>query len=284
MVARGYLDREFAQHSVIGSEPRLDIYRRLGVHPDRLNPKNLPMEARVFAKSFFRKDSPKPFVIYGRPRSGTTLLVRLLDQVPDVRCDGELLHYLLIDPVGFLKRLPRRAGPEIKAYGVKLISYHLLEVQRIRRPLAFFDEIGAHGYSVIHLTRNTWDQTLSLIKAQSSGVYFSNTKSGLNTLRIDPDQFLALLRWNENILSYERAVMAHVPHTLVHYDVDLAQADQHQQTIDRLCTALEVHSAPVNATLRRTGGKSGLQQVENIDDLAEKVRQSDLKHLIPDGL
>ncbi len=284
MTSRRELDRALACHPVVGSEPREDIFRHLGIHPDRLNFKNLPMEAKVWGKSFLRSDRPKPFVIYGRPRSGTTLLVRLLDQIPDVRCDGELLHYFLINPAGFLARLPRRAGPDVKAYGVKLISYHLLEIQRVRRPLAFFDKIAAHGYSVIHLTRNSWDQTLSLAKAQLSGVYFSKSGSEPQTLRIEPERFLALLEWNEKMLSYERDVMKHVDHVPVHYDSDLKSAALHQPTIDRLCEYLGVQRADVGATLRRTGGKEGLQQVDNLDAIAAFVRKSALAHLVPQNL
>lgn len=278
---RAQIDQDLANDPIVGAEPREDIYGRLKVHPDRLKLRSLPMEMRVWAKSFLRHDRPKPFVIYGRPRSGTTLLVRLLDQVPHVRCDGELLHYFLLDPVGFLSRLPKRAGPDLAAYGVKLISYHLLEIQRKRHPLAFFDKIAAHGYTVLHLTRNTWDQTLSLAKAQESHVYFSDAKK-LESLHIDPDKFLRLLKWNEDMLAYEHKVMAHVPHLPVHYDTDLRLAAQHQPCIDRICAHLGTTSAPVVAKIKRTGGKDGLQKVDNMDALIARVRNSDLAHLVPD--
>ncbi|MFT7136175.1 MAG: hypothetical protein ACI80I_002174 [Akkermansiaceae bacterium] len=278
---RAQIDRQLAADPIVGSEPRDDIFGRIGIHPDRLRPRSLPMEAKVFAKSLLRNDSPKPFVIYGRPRSGTTLLVRLLDQVPQVRCDGELLHYFLVDPVGFLTRLPKRAGSDLRAYGVKLISYHLMEIQRIRRPLAFFDKIAACDYAVFHLTRNTWDQTLSLAKAHLSSVYFSNATTGPETLKIDPDRFLRLLRWNEGMLAYERSVMAHVPHLPVCYDTDLRDADQHQPTIDGICGYLGARSTPVTSKIRRTGGSDGLQRVGNVDELVKRVQASDLAHLVP---
>lgn len=283
MPSRAQIDDRLQQHSVIGSEPRLDGPRR--IHPDRLKLRGVKMEARVLAKSLMSpKGTPKPFVIYGRPRSGTTLLVRLLDQVPGLRCDGELLHYPLISPLGFLARLPRRAGPDVQAYGVKLISYHLTEVQQIRRPLAFFDQIGALGYDVLHLTRSSWDQTLSLAKAQRSGVYFSKSTSALGGLRVDPDYFLALLQWNKDMLAYERDVMAHVDHLRLHYDDDLKEAAHHQATIDRVCARLNLSSAPVEAKMKRTGGKDGLQKIDNLEELAARVRQSAFAHLVPETL
>lgn len=285
MQTRAKLDDKLAQDPAVGSEPRGDIYGRIGIHPDRLKLRSLPMEARVMAKSLFGQGNPKPFVIYGRPRSGTTVLVRLLDQVPQVRCDGELLHFFLLDPVGFLARLPKRVPQNIGAYGVKLISFHLTEIQRLRRPLAFFDKLATHDYAVLHLTRNTWDQTLSLAKAHKSS-YYKNRPGGApaQTLHLDPARFLELLRWNEAMLSYERKVMAHVPHLPVTFEDDLSTAEFHQPTIDRICAHLGVTSAPVKAKSPRTGGKGGLLAVENLEEVARHVKNSDFAHLLPDTL
>jgi len=279
---RAELDRQLALDPAVGSEPRGDIYGRIGVHPDRFKLRSLPMEARVLAKSLFGQGQPKPFVIYGRPRSGTTVLVRLLDQVPQVQCDGELLHFFLLNPVGFLSRLPKRVQPDVAAYGVKLISFHLTEIQRIRRPLAFFDKLAARDYAVLHLTRNTWDQTLSLAKAHKSS-YYKNRPGGkpAQTLRLEPARFLELLRWNDAMLAYENRVMAHVPHLPVTFENDLSSAELHQPAIDRICTYLGTTSAPVKAKSPRTGGKDGLLAVENLDEVAAYVQQSDLAHLLP---
>lgn len=279
--SRVEIDRQLSTDAAVGSEPRGDIYGRIKVHPDRFNLRSLPMEAKVLAKSWLRNDRPKAFLIYGRPRSGTTLLVRLLDQVPQVRCDGELLRCFLVDPVGFLNRLPRRAGADLAAYGVKVISYHLLEVQRVRRPLAFFDKLVAQNYAILHLTRSTWDQTLSLAKAHASAVYFSSTDARPQSFSIEPGRFLDLLRWNEKMLAYEHRVMAHVPHMHIHYNTDLRTSDAQQPTIDRVCEYLGVTSAPVVARFKRTGGTDGLHTVDNMEEVIRHVQGSDLAHLVP---
>ena len=280
MKSRLELDRGLARHGVVGSEPRDDFYGYIGSHPDRFGATGLKMELAVWGKSLLRNDRPMPFVIYGRPRSGTTLFVHLLDQIPGVRCDGELFHFLLLSPRGFARRLPKRAGPGVRAYGFKLLSYQLMDVQRIRRPLAFFDWIGGHGYSVVHINRNTWDQTISLAKAHASNVYF-NKSGDTQVLRLDPARVLKLLKWNDDMLAYENEVMSYVPHLTIDYDRDLANASNQQYTIDRMCDYIGVPSAEVSARMRRTGGKEGLQQVENIEDLVAHVRRSPLSHLLP---
>lgn len=273
-------DESFAASDVVGSEPREGLFKF--VHPDRLRLKGVVMEGRVWLKARMQTDTPKPFLIYGRPRSGTTLLVNLLDQVEGVRCEGELLHSLVMRPVGFLRDLPKRAGPNVQAYGVKLLSYQLMEVQRVIRPLAFFENLTSMNYSIIHIKRNTWDQTLSLAKAHHSGVYFSDT-SETTRLRLDPEKFVSLLRWNEAMLDYENAVMSQVPHIDVQYETHLENAGSHQPTVDRLCKKLGfVARGPVEALHKqRTGGLRGTQKIENLEELIDASVQAGFEHLRP---
>ncbi|MEM8581326.1 MAG: hypothetical protein AAGF50_09040, partial [Pseudomonadota bacterium] len=196
-------------------------------------------------------------------------------------CDGELLHSLVMRPVGLLRDLPKRAGPNVQAYGVKLLSYQLMEVQRVIRPIAFFERLKALDYSIIHLKRNTWDQTLSLAKAQHSGVYFSG-ETRASTLRIDPKKFVALLRWNEAMLEYEDAVMSQVPHIPVNYEKDREASGRHQSTVSELCRTLGVEvSIPVQASFKRTGGQRGSQKIENMDELLSRSAEAGFSHLIP---
>lgn len=263
------MDEGLANHPAVNSEPKSD-YLLGRFHPHRFRADGPILEAEVALHAMLRRDTPRPFLIYGRPRSGTTLLVQLLDQVPHMRCDGELLHYGLLSPLKLLQRLPRRAGPDIRAYGVKLLSYQLLEVQRIRHPLAFFDRVRAMGYEILHVRRGTWSQTLSLVKAQTSGVYFGKGKVP-DTVRVDPDHLMGLLAWNARMLDYEDAVMAQVPHTRIQFEQDLRDATRHQDTVDRICAMMSLESAPVMARTERTGGRDGSMKIENEDALRDAV-------------
>lgn len=276
---RHEIDRALAQSPVIGSEPREGLYKH--IHPHRMRLNGVLMQSKVWLKARTRNDSPVPFLIYGRPRSGTTLLVNVLNQIPNVRCDGELLHDLILRPTDFLRDLPKRAGASSQAYGVKLLSYQLMEVQRVVKPIAFFDKLTGMDYKIIHLTRNTWGQTLSLVKAQHSGLYFGESQIS-ETLRIDPEKFLQSLKWNMAMLEYEHEVMSHVEHMHIHYDTDLKKSEPRNETIGNICDMLGLEAeGPFEPTLERTGGKNGPQEVENMDEIMDLVRAEGLGHLIP---
>lgn len=278
MLDRSALDDQFEIHAAVGSEPKVE-YLMGRIHPHRLRLSGPLLEARVLAKSLSRRDNPSPFLIFGRPRSGTTLLVHLLSQVPGLRCDGELLHDGVFSPVGLLSRLARRS--DARAYGVKLLSYQMTEVQHIRRPLRFFDALSDRGFKIIHLRRETWPQTLSLAKGQSSRVYFMNKLSADKAeVRLDPARFVETLAWNARMLRYEDEVMAHVPHLRLQYETELEDSSRHQWTVNRVCELLSIPTAIVGSKMVRTGGATGRQRIVNMEEIMQAVQRSPLADLL----
>jgi hypothetical protein len=263
-------DRVIAQHPAIGTEPR-DAYR-FGQHPHRLRLKGIAMEARVYCKALCRGQQPKKFLIFGRPRSGTTLLRHLLGQVPDVICDGELMHDRILSPDLLARALPRRAG--VGCYGFKLLSYQMTEVQKIRRPFAFMENLQEQGYKVIHLTRQTGPQTLSLVTAQTAGRYFNAGNQMTTEIKLDPDRVLAQIQWNERMLQFERDLMGYIDHLPVVYERDLMDQTQHQAITDRICAVLGHPSDSVQAQMTRTGGAKGTMLIRNKDQILTHLNRN----------
>ena len=67
------------------------------------------------------------FVLFGRGRSGTTALVGLLDGVKEIHCDGEILSRPVLLPKLYLQSCC--ANSPNMAYGCKILSYHIRDVQ-----------------------------------------------------------------------------------------------------------------------------------------------------------
>ena len=114
------------------------------------------------------------FVIYGQSRSGSTLLVELINTHPDVQCDGELfnedaarignrvlLSLVRTFPIPYLLHRRRRAA--VKAYGFKLLFYHLPRTRQVMKILALT------GWKFVHVYRkNIARQSLSNIVAETT--------------------------------------------------------------------------------------------------------------------
>ena len=81
---------DLSAHPVHAIPPVGDPYVLGRWHRDRVSARGYLLEARVALKALVVRGRPERFLILARPRSGTTLLYRLLDQVPGLECDGEM--------------------------------------------------------------------------------------------------------------------------------------------------------------------------------------------------
>ena len=251
-------------HPVHGVPPIGDPYVLGRWHKDRASWRGYAFEARVHAKSLFVRNRPRRFLMVGRPRSGTSLLRRLLNQVPDIHCDGEMLHHAVLAPRVFLNRL---AGiKKAAAYGSKILSYQMFEVQMITAPDRFLEALIADGYTLIHVRRETFDQALSLSIAQAGHGYHMRADGAdqSHEVTVDPARFEAQMHHMAAMLDYEDLLFSQLPHITVQYESDLKEAAQHQPTVDRICAAIGVPSGPVAADLKRVSER---RVVTNLDVL-----------------
>lgn len=257
--------RDLATHAVHGIPPLGAPYVLGRWHKDRASLSGYAFEAQVWAKSLFVRNAPRRFLMVGRPRSGTSLLRDLLNQVDGLHCDGEVLHHAVLAPHAFLKRL---AGiKQARVYGSKLLTYQIFEVQKIADVPGFFERLAADGCTLIHVRRATFGQSLSLTVAQLAGRAYhirGAASAERQRLTVDPDLFARQIRHNRAALDYEDRLFSELPHHVVQYEHDLSRAERHQSTVDRLCAVLNIASGPVAANLSRV---SEYREVTNLDML-----------------
>ena len=246
------------------------------VHPDRLSATGYRMELgkglrAIYARMKGKTGAKHRFVVIARPRSGTTLLVTLLHQIPDLRCDGEMLHHAVLRPTGLLRSLARTC--QQSAYGCKVLSYQMLDVQRMADPLAFCQSVQAAGFHIVHLTRDTFGQCLSLSKAQHTGFYHQKSETPVSTLpsemTLDEDVFRQQVHWNLTMLDYENKLLAALPHLSLHYDTDLTTPEAQQRSTDKICDRIGHSSGLVQARTKKVDTMSGGTRITNRDRLKD---------------
>ncbi len=135
------------------------------------------------------------FVIIGVQRTGTTLLMSLLDQHPDVICVGELFQFRTEDVQYGVRRFrayvhdsPVRRVLDLLRFGGILHDYldtvyplldapaagfkiMLDQIRRYRSVLAYFSQ---HHFKIIHVVRKNILRThISRLRARQSGIYHS---------------------------------------------------------------------------------------------------------------
>ncbi|PZX19688.1 hypothetical protein LX81_00145 [Palleronia aestuarii] len=269
-------DRDaLAGHPLHAITPPGGPYRFGLFHHDRLTTKGIYREAKSVAKLAVRpRNDPRKFLIFCRPRSGSSLLNDLLNQVEGVLCAGEMLHYAVVAPVAYLDRCARTLPGS--AFGAKLLTYQMLEIQRVRDPLRLFQRFVSCGFSLIHLRRDTFDQTLSLATSFETRDFQARPKperKPVPSFPLDRDAFLHMLRWNAATLDFEDRLMSHFPHLTIEYETGLKRSDDHQATIDRVCDYIGISSSPVSAQRKRvSGGKPLVSNVEELREAALSLR------------
>ena len=135
------------------------------------------LEAKSIVSSFGKTatKAEKKFVLFGRGRSGSTLLVQMLDSNPAIGCLDEILRFTTFSPVRMIERELGRLDKPVR--GFKLLSYQIRELhsrhdQRLKNWMA--DE----SVTILHLRReNVLRHAISNIYAQSRQAYHS-TDSG----------------------------------------------------------------------------------------------------------
>lgn len=253
-------------------------------HHHRLALSGVKTEAIKRLKARLRAPTaPRKLLVFGRPRSGTTLLGKIMGQVPGVHDEGEYLHFGHFSPLRSLEACAHTTPCEV--FVAKLLSYQMLEVQQIADGYGFFKQLRSKGYSFLHIRRNSFNQALSLCTARATGHYFVEKDAAMpeqRAVEIDPDAFIAELRRTMMMLAYEDLLMSGFEHIAVQYETDLRDATRHQATADRICDTLGQPPHSVSATIPRTGGAQGHFQVTNREVLEARVFEEGLERALSD--
>lgn len=266
-------------------------------HPGRLSLRGVWTEARVWGSSLLSPTNRdvKKFLIISRARSGSTLLTQLLNSHPDVHCARELLAKRVFFPERYLNRLAQKSTAT--AYGMKLLSYQMVQVQRLKDPVRFLTGLEQRGFRFIHLERDTFAQTVSLMIAQTKKLFHQNdgSKAGVGRhlseeeerkaqapVQIDIEDFIRRLEWNDMLLEYERYCLKKFAHLTVSYEADLQDQTVHQPMADRVFDWIGVPPVPVTGRLKKILPSDSRQVLANYDDLTAQMRQQGLERLLPE--
>lgn len=249
---------------------------------DRINKQ--ARRARTYATGTIRSRRHDVFfVIFGRGRSGSTLLVDLLNRVPDVYCDGELLHDRVLAPCLYVRC--RESLAPGKAYGFKLLSYQLRDVQRISDGAAFIRELHNSGYRIIYLKRrNPLRQALSGLYARHRGQWNQRTPlaaAGETRMTVDVGELYRWLLDGEQLTRYEESVLSGLDLLDLAYERDLQSPENHQRTIDRVTQYLGIRSAPVNTGFARMMGDDIAPFISNYDEVVRFIQGTMYRHYLP---
>ena len=224
--------------------------------------------------------APQQFIIFGRGRSGSTTLVSLLNCLPEIYCDGEILAQPVLWPQLYLKA--RAAQAHKSVYGCKVLSYQLRDTQQIQQGSDFLYELSQAGISILYLRReNLLEHAISNIRARNFG--FHQSKFRQNDLRtgsqqekiyVEPEVVVDWMQKSQRLWEYELSLLRDIPHMALTYEKNLASEAQHQATVDTICRFLGIQSTPAVSQYRKISPQTLQASVENYGELVRYLKST----------
>ncbi|MDJ0634985.1 MAG: hypothetical protein QNJ34_17480 [Xenococcaceae cyanobacterium MO_188.B29] len=223
---------------------------------------------------------PKRFVIFGKGRSGSTLLVGLMNSLDQVHCDNEILHNLVPFPRLYIDACASRSQSLV--YGFKLLSYQIKSVQPIKKPQEFLYNLNQSGYKIIYLKRhNLLRHALSNIYArQKQFQYRVGQIKKDTTIQVSIEDVLQWIANSERLSEYESNLLQDIPHLSLSYEDNLLNNSSHQATIDKICALLNIPSMPAKTNLVKSTPSQLSDLVANYEELEQAIKASKYSHFL----
>jgi hypothetical protein len=222
--------------------------------------------------------APNRFLVLCTSRTGSELLVSLLNAHPRIVCDSEILGHEVLFPRRFIEgRAVRARRDGARAYGFKLQVNQLQDVQRLGDPAAYLAGLHRRGHRIYRLRRrNLLKQVLSFARTKRSVTHLTvgETHPCPGPLEVDPADVLAGLTHTERLERVADHVLAGVPHTALVYEDDLADPPSQERTLNRMFDDLGVGRYEVRPTLLPTSPARVSDALTNYDAVAAAIGQT----------
>jgi hypothetical protein len=223
----------------------------------------------------FWSDVPRTrFVLFAQGRTGSELLVDLLNSSPQIYCEGEIfLNRKVLFPRLFIEGCCARSKRSV--YGFKVKIYQLTKDQGVKDVKRFMTDLHDEGWRIIYLQRkNILRQALSYLRGVHRNSFLSDG-SRIGKIPVDCDRLIELLDERAVRLKNEAEVLRDLPHVRVIYENDLLTGDHHQRTVDRLFDYLGVPRVQVETKLRRTSSDRLSDMIENYAQVSDVIGRTE---------
>ncbi len=229
------------------------------------------------------------FIIFGQGRSGSNLLVHLLQSHPQIQCNGEVLSRkrwrrgIKQLPYGFLRQFPvpyilwKASRSTRDVYGFKLFVHHIPASDRM------VYAAHARDWQIVHIQRRSlFDQALSKVVATATSHWlgFDRLKEpDTLSVTIRPEQLLAMIQGCVTNRQRILQVLKDVPHIPVTYEEDLLDEGARNRICGTIFQAVGVEQRLISATRQRSWNRPYCELVVNYQELLDLMATAEVQAL-----
>ena len=236
-------------------------------------------EFLVYLKLLFSsKNHPqKRFVIFSSGRSGSTLLVSLLNSNPNIFCDGEILSRRVFDQKRVIHSKEKMSSKMV--YGFKFLTYQLQFTQKIDNPKEFMEHLHEDGFKIIYLfRRNIFRQALSIMYAEfrntwhhKSGKKNNHQNGEMDKMTVDTERLVEIMEKLEKSAVDEADFLSNIPHIKITYEDDLEKSEDHPNTMKTLMEFLSEDYYEPSTNLMKISNNDLSTFIQNHQEITENL-------------
>lgn len=150
-----------------GIRKKFSYYRRFNAF--------ISLYAYLLAKWRMEEKGNTNFLIFCQGRTGSTLLQDMLDQHPQLRCEGEIMQKKYLKPYRYIEGKSKIY--KTKAYGFKVLPQQI-RIQGFGNSTPFIHYLYNKGWKIIYVRRKNYiRQALSRLIGQQRGRNFRDQKA-----------------------------------------------------------------------------------------------------------
>jgi LPS sulfotransferase NodH len=238
--------------------------------------------------------TPRPAVVLTTGRSGSDLLISLLDSHPNIVCRGELLRAmsrvppwhpgLRVDGEAVIAaHEARAAGKDVRVFGWKLLTTNLrwFPVQ-FPQPERFLEQRTRGGLLIVLRRRDYLAQALSWIDAEQREYHHTTgTASAFEPFVVDPEQLLAQVYAYELEDQWLEQVTAGQERLEIWYEDDLVDEARREAAVASITDRLGLPFAPTFTDLVAVAPRHPADRVANIDQVAAALEGTRYRRFLP---
>tara|TARA_R110002050_G_scaffold247802_1_gene385568 strand:- start:165 stop:1022 length:858 start_codon:yes stop_codon:yes gene_type:complete len=227
-----------------------------------------------------KKHSQK-FILFGRGRTGSTLLTDLLNSSNEVACDKEVFNRPVAFPQTYLKSREKLFHKPV--YGFKLLSYQLRNFLQPDDPHEFLHYLSEDlGYKIIFLRReNILRQILSKHYAVHRNAWHDKGNSKHRPkMKVNTNELITHLQEGQILERYEEEALSGLDYLTITYENDLNSIETQKETIARVREYLGLEHFEANTDLRKITASKLEDFIENMEELREALKGSRYRDMV----
>jgi LPS sulfotransferase NodH len=204
-------------------------------------------------------------------RTGSELLVDLLNGHPRMLCEGEILGTPRRDPFRFVRgrTIIARRRQHVDAYGFKINVHYLALANRRWTMPTLIEALVRDGFGIVRLRReNLLRQAISTMRAGPTRTFHVTEAVRSVPLHVDPINVLSVMRQFESSDEFLDKLLAKVETVEVTYEDDIEPEGRRDATLSRVFTLAGLEPATVpRSALKQTTPRSLTDAVENHQEI-----------------